>query len=128
MPNCWLLPAVLVALARVAVQDAKPNATPTGWLVPTVFVAALGVTVQGAKAAWDLWMSIKTRVHSQNTLRLQELSALMNLVEGLPLAAAKKAILKIDVINLIENKQPTEKVYSVLNQYIKESVADGKTR
>ena len=92
------------------------------WLVPTVIVTASGVVVQGIKAAWDLAMSIKGHANSLNALRLQEVGALMNLVDGLPLGAAQKALGKARLVRLIERKAPMSEVYAVLDDLIREGV------
>lgn len=90
------------------------------WLVPTVIVGALGLLVQGIKAAWDLVMSVKSHRNTQNGLRLQEVNALMNLVAGLPLAEARKAVWKVKLVRLIREKKPMEEVYGSLEELISE--------
>ena len=90
------------------------------WLVPTVIVGALGLLVQGIKAGWDLGMSVKSHRNTQNGLRLQEVNALMNLVAGLPLAEARKAVWKVKLVRLIREKKPMEEVYGSLEELISE--------
>ena len=94
------------------------------WLVPTVVVGAIGVSVQGIKAGWDLIGSLRTHANSQNALRLQEVGALMNLVEGLPLAAARKAVWKVNLVKLIQRKAPLADIYLSLERLIHEAVGE----
>jgi hypothetical protein len=98
------------------------NPINNAWFIPTVIVAALGVTVQGIKAGWDLVMSLKSHRNSQNSLRLQELGALMNLVAGLPLAEARKVVWKVKLVRLIQQKAPISDVYSTLDNLTVEVV------
>jgi hypothetical protein len=92
------------------------------WLVPAVIVAATGVAVQGVKAAWDLVMSVRNHAHAQSALRLQEVSALMHLVDGLPLPSARKALWKVELAKLIEKRAEVSQIYSTLDKLIRESV------
>jgi len=90
------------------------------WLLPTVIVGALGLLVQGVKAGWDLVMSLKSHRNTQNGLRLQEVNALMNLVTGLPLAEARKAVWKVKLVGLIRDGAPIQDVYGSLEELIAE--------
>jgi hypothetical protein len=90
------------------------------WLGPSVMVAACGIVVQGAKAAWDLMQSIRSHVNSREALRLQEVSALMNLVAGLPMAEARKAAWKLQLVSLIRQKAPITDVYLTLESLMAE--------
>jgi hypothetical protein len=94
----------------------------SAWLVPTVIVAALGLLVQGLKSGWDLVMSLRGHRNSQNALRLQEVVALMNLVAGLPLAEARKAVWKVKLVELIRKNAPMSDVYGTLEDLIAEIV------
>ena len=88
------------------------------WFVPTVIIAVAGIALQGLKAGWDLVFSIRTQMNSGRALRLQELASLMNLVESLPLDAARKAASKVELIVLFQQGKPSPEMYAKLNEII----------
>jgi hypothetical protein len=90
------------------------------WFAPAIILAALGLSVQGIKAGWDLFMSIRTHSNSTNALRLHEVGALMNLLAGLPLAEARKAVWKVRLVKLIRDKAPMAEVYKGLEELVSE--------
>ena len=97
-----------------------------GWLIPTVIIAAAGVAVQGIKAAWDLIMSVRSHANTRNSLRIQEVTALMHLVEGLPLPSSRKVLWKVELAKLIQKRVEVSQLYVTLDQLIRESIEGPK--
>ncbi len=94
------------------------------WLVPSVIVALVGVSVQGIKAGWDLFFSIKNHSKSNAALQLQEISSLMNLLEGLPLPPARRAMWKVKLAGIIQRKESVSTIYSEMNVLLQEVTRD----
>jgi hypothetical protein len=88
------------------------------WLVPTVIVGMCGLALQGVKAAWDLYLGLAGHRRSRDSARLQEVGALMGLIEGLPLDQARRAYFKVEVIKLIESRADTASVYPLIRRAI----------
>ena len=88
------------------------------WLLPAAILGVLGITLQGAKAAWDLYLGISAKQGSSNAARLQEATAAMSFIEGLPLDQTQKAVLKMDIVRLLQQKAEIEKVYEVVQRAI----------
>ena len=91
------------------------------WLVPTVIVGVLGIALQGLKAGWDLFFSIKTQKNTSRALRLQELSALMNLIDALPLDSARKAARKAELVGLFQRGALPSQLYAAVDQIISQT-------
>ena len=90
------------------------------WLVPSVIVAAVGLLVQGIKAGWDLVLSIRASSGSQRALRLQEVTALLNLINGLPIAEAKKGVWKARLLKQLRDNIPMSEVYKTVDTLLTE--------
>ena len=94
------------------------------WLVPSVIIGLIGVSVQGVKAGWDLFLSIKNHSRSNTALQLQEISSLMNLLEGLPLPPARRAVWKVKLAGIIQRKEPVSTIHSEMNLLLQELTQD----
>lgn len=90
------------------------------WLVPTVIVGASGLALQGLKAAWDLYFAIVNQKRARNTLQLQEINALVNLIDGLPLDDARKAARKAEIIRSIKEGKALAAVHAIVDKAMRD--------
>ena len=88
---------------------------------------ATGIALQGLKAGWDLFFAVKGQRNSRKALRLQELSAPMALLDGLPLDSARKAARKAELITLLQRGAPLAEVYAAIEHVISQP-RGGQTR
>jgi hypothetical protein len=92
----------------------------TDWLLPSVIVGAAGLLVQGIKSGWDLIMAIRTSRNTRAALRLQELNAIIHLIEGLPLPPSQKDLWKVRLVDSIRKNTPLTEIYKSLDKLVDE--------
>jgi len=95
------------------------------WFVPTVIVGVCGLALQGVKAAWDLYLGLAGHRRSRDSAKLQEVGALMGLIEGLPLDQARKSYFKVEVIQLIESRADSSSIYQLIRKAIETASGRG---
>lgn len=88
------------------------------WFAPAIIVGMCGLALQGVKAAWDLYLGLAGHKRSRESARLQEIAALMGLIEGLPLDQMHRAYFKVEVIKIIERRAGASSLYPVIRQAI----------
>jgi len=90
------------------------------WLIPSLIVSAAGLAVQGLKAAWDLYFAIMNHKRARTTLQLQEINALVHLIDGLPLDDARKAARKTEIIQSIRKGDAIAAVHATIAKVIED--------
>jgi hypothetical protein len=83
-------------------------------------VSAVGLLLQGMKAGWDLYFAAATHRRAASALRLQEVGAILQLVEGLPLDTARKAAWKTEIIRTIRDQTPSANVLAAVERAVQE--------
>jgi hypothetical protein len=90
------------------------------WLVPSIVVAASGLALQGLKAGWDLYIGIATQRRARLTLRLQEVSAVIALIDALPIDQARKAVRKSEIIRSLRENRPMTAIHEIARMTVEE--------
>jgi hypothetical protein len=85
-----------------------------------VIVGASGLALQGLKAAWDLYFAVMNHKRARTTLQLQEINALVHLIDGLPLDNARKAARKAEIIRSIKKGDALAMVHATVEKAVQD--------
>jgi hypothetical protein len=99
-------------------------AADAAWLAPAVIVATVSLGVNGVKAAWDLYTAVRSHRNARAALRLQELNALLAIVQGMPVDDARKAAWRMQAVKLMKQDADVSLVYAQFAAMIDAVVGD----